>query len=104
MEKDDLFFPNLDELIEDGIVGNLIFFGSNEIFEVISSEVLDSNIGCTGSLELDMIFFHESNKRDPAFFVDFSLLFELIIDSFFLFGRSLNMPVILLRVGLFSHE
>jgi hypothetical protein len=104
LEKDDLFFPYLDEFIEGRVVGDLIFFGSNEVFEVISSEVLNSNIGCTGRLELDVIFFHESDKRDPAFSVFFGLLFELIVDSFFLFSRSLNMPVILLRVGLFSHE
>ncbi len=104
MEKDDLSFPGLDEFIEDGVFLDVFLFGSNEVFEVIGSEVLDSDLGTAGKFKLDVMFFHESDKRHPAFSVFFGLLFELIVDSLFLFCRGFRLPAILLRSGLFSHE
>ena len=75
----DILLPSADQVLENGFVGKFFFIYLNEVFEFISSEVLDSELSASGGLELDVMLFHVSDERHPAFFVFFRLFFEILV-------------------------
>ena len=79
------------------------FVFGDEGLELIGSEVLDSVVLASGGFELDVMFFHVSYERHPAFFLLFGFLFEFLVDPLSFFCSSLDLPWILLGSGLFVH-
>jgi hypothetical protein len=90
-------------LTESWVFLEVFFVFGDERFELIGSKVFDSVILASGGFELDVMFFHVSNERHPAFFLLFCFLFVFLGDPLFLFCSSLGLPWILFGPGFFVH-